>query len=719
MRRALAAACACALLASGAGAFLISNSLVGPGYVTESVPANLRPVNLLVDTEGVPGVTDAVVETQDLMNQWNAVAEAEDVFGTASPGGPYSGSTVGQTFGRFTDTQHEVAFDDTGDIFTQFGVGVAVLGITLKSVDRNSGNILDVLVVINTQPGFLVAPGTGATARELFRSTLVHELGHVTGLGHTPVGMVNQLSFGLFPAPAQRMPTMYPFRLPQSPQEGQTIEADDVAGLVAIYATDTSGLGSISGTVRSAGGAPISQIHVRAVGPISGAQHQLGRLARPDGSFSIPNVPPGGYRVIVEAVNGRGGVDNVTLSSSPNSFGSAPYVYAADEYWQPGDDFDPAGDDPTDFATVQVRAGRDTGGIDFVLNGAPLVEGQAVNGALASGDAQLPGDGNGFHYVDYFLFAGDSGDVVTLNAVAPVVTPQLRLLRPSDGALVAEDLPGGGTTALIGSFTLPETGTYTVALSALVVTGNPGGTGTYSLGLQGADGALPPPQQVVGPTVALGPEHPEARELGNPVCSTTMLQARLAAPSHEELWVDRVVVSGSGSGDDALDIDLVRLVHDANRNGDVDFGEPTLAQGTYTADNGTAILSGVGLEVSAGQTADLLVVYDITVASVSSAAGWTFWWCLPLLLPAVLLRRRRVTALVLVAMVALLPLSCGGSGGGGPLCNLPFNPDGAVVDFRVTVAAGDIQAFTTTANPAAPVDLLTVDLVSETLSVSN
>jgi len=653
------------------------------------------------------------------MNQWNAVAEAEDVFGTASAGGPYSGSTVGQTFGRFTDTQHEVAFDDTGDIFTQFGVDVAVLGITLKSVDRNSGSILDVLVVINTQPGFLVAPGTGATARDLFRATLVHELGHVTGLGHTPVGMVNQLSFGLFPAPAQRMPTMYPFRLPQLPQEGQTLEADDIAGLATIYAADTSGLGSISGKVRSAAGAPVSQIHVRAVGPINGAQHQLGRLAKADGSFSIPNVPPGGYRVIVEAVNGRGGVDDVTLSSSPDSFGSAPYIYAADEYWQPGDDFDPAGDDPMDFATVHVRAGHDTGGIDFVLNGAPLIEGQPESGALESGDAQLPGDVTGFHFVDYFVFGGDSGDVVTLNAGAPVVTPQLRLLRPSDGALVSEGLPSGGTTALISAFTLPETGIYTVALSALVVTGNPGGTGTYTLTLQGADSALPPPPQVVGPTVALGPENPAAQELGNPVCTTTLLQARLAAPSHEELWVDRVIVSGSGSGDDALDVDLVRLVHDANRNGVADSGEPTLAQGTFTADNGTLTLSGVDLEVSAGQTADLLLVYDVTVESVSSAAGWPVWWYLPLLLPAVLLRRRRATALVLVAMVALLPLSCGGSGSDGPVCNFPFNPDGAVVDFQVTVAAGDIRAFATTSDPGAPVDLLTVDLVSETLSVSN
>ena len=84
MRRVLAVACACALLASAAGAFLISNSRIGAGYVTESVPANRRPVNLLVDTEGVPGVSNPLFDTQDLMNQWNAVNEAEDVFGTAS-----------------------------------------------------------------------------------------------------------------------------------------------------------------------------------------------------------------------------------------------------------------------------------------------------------------------------------------------------------------------------------------------------------------------------------------------------------------------------------------------------------------------------------------------------------------------------------------------------------------------------------------------------------
>lgn len=713
MRRFLAVAVACALLASVCGAFLISNSRIGAGYVTEFVPANRRPVNLLVDTEGVSGVTSPVAETQDLMNQWNAVAEAADVFGTASAGGPYNGTTVGQTFGRFTDTQHEVAFDDTGDILNQFGVGAAVLGITLKSVDRASGQILDVLVVINTQPGFLVAPGTGATALDLFRGTLLHELGHVTGLGHTPVGMVNQTSFGLFPAPPQRIPTMYPFRLPQQPQEGQTIEADDIAGLATTYPDDTSGLGSLSGTVRSAAGAPIRQIHVRAVGPVNGAQHQLGRLTRDDGSFVIPNVPPGAYRVIVEAVNGRGGVNSDTLSGGTDAFGALTYIYAQDEYWQPGDDFDPGVDDPTAFTEAQVRAGRATGGIEFVLNGAPLFENQAVNGSLSAGDAQLPG----FFYVDYFVFAGDSGEDITLNATSPGFVPQLRLLRPSDGALIAEDLPTTGGSARIVSFVLPETGIYTVALSSAVVTGNPGGTGTYSIGLQGAGGALPPPPQVVGPSMSLGPAQPAAQEIGNPVCAAALLQARLSAPSHEQLWLDQITLRGSGSGDEAQDVDAVRLVHDLNRNGEADLGEPTLAEGTYTSDNGAVTLTGVDFALDAGENADLLVVYDVTVTSVSSAAGWPAWWFLPLLLPLPWLRRRRAAAVVLVALLAVLPLACGGGGGSGPLCNLPFNPDGAIVDFSVRIAAGDVDAFTTTS--ATPVNLLTVDLVSANLSVSN
>ncbi|MHC4547245.1 MAG: hypothetical protein ACYTEZ_00590 [Planctomycetota bacterium] len=709
------------LLASAAAAFLISNSRVGPGFVYEYVPANRRPVDLLVDTEGAPGLADPVAETQDLMSQWNAVAEAEDVFGTAGAGSAYNGATVGLTFGRFTDAQREVAFDATGDIMSSFGIGPAVLGITLKSVDTNSGQILDVLVVVNTQPPFLVVPGSGATARELIRATLIHELGHAVSLGHSPVGMVNQTTFGLFPAPPQRIPTMYPFRLPQLPQEGQTIEADDVAGLAVVYPAATGGLGSISGTVRSVSGTPLNEILVRAVGPMSGAQHHIGVLtnvdARNEGRFTVPHLPPGDYRVIVEAVNGRGGVDSGSLAGSGNALGADPFIFAADEYWQPGDTYDPAVDDPTDFALVRVRAGRDTGAVDFVANAAPIVENEILSGTLALGDAYVPDGANGFHFADYYAFAGTAGEAATVTATSSDITPQLRLLRPSDLTLAAEHLPVLASRAEITAFQLPESGIYTVVLSARAVTGNPGGTGDYSIALTGAGAALPAPPVVVAASVARGSADPGDQEFASPVCAATLLQVRLNASSHEELWVDRVTVRGSGPGDEARDIATVYLVRDLNGDGLAAAGDPVLATGTFVQDNGAVTLDLLDLEVDAGQSADLLVVYDVVVESVSSAAGFPVWWIGPLAALALLLRPRRRFGLVLL-LVVLVPLSCSGSGGGSN-CSGPFDPAGAVVAFQATVGAGDILAFTSTSDPAAPLDLVTADLVSGTLSVSN
>ncbi|MHC4223792.1 MAG: hypothetical protein ACYSUN_07375, partial [Planctomycetota bacterium] len=385
---------ACCLLGSGAGAYLVSSAEVSGRFVFERVPSDRRPIEVFVDTESVTGVADPRAVTQDLMNQWNSVSGAEEVFGNARIGGPYNGSTVGETFGNFTDRDFEVAFDDTGEIFTFFGVSPGVLGITLKSVDAGSGRLLDFLVVINTRPSALSAPGTGATTEDLFRSTLLHELGHTLGLSHTAVGLANTLSFGFSRAAPSQMPSMHAFRIPIRPQEGITLEGDDSAAMVRNYPADTSGVGSISGSVRAAGGTPVNTIHVRAVGPEGGTIEHIGVLTNEDGSeqgrYTIEGVPPGAYRVILEAVNGRASIDGGVLAGGSDGLGSEPFVYAADEHWQPGDTFDPAFDDPADLAQIRVRPGVDTGSIDFVLNGAPIFDGQRLDRELDSGDTQVP-----------------------------------------------------------------------------------------------------------------------------------------------------------------------------------------------------------------------------------------------------------------------------------------------------------------------------------------
>jgi len=703
-------------LASAAGAYLVSNTRTGGTFVYERLPSSRLPVDLLVDTEPVPGVTDPLTVTQDLMNQWNAVSEAGDPFGTAISGGPYNGSTVGSTFGVFTNSTYEVAWDDTGEILQFFGLGTSVLGITLKSVDSGRGNILDFLVVINTQPGFLVAPGTGATAEDLFRSTLLHELGHATGLGHSPVGIANQTTFGLVLAAPSQMPSMYPFRLPVAPQEGTTINGDDIAGLTSIYPEDVSGLGSISGTVRAASGAPVNEIAVRAVGPAGVGEQHIGILSDGDGAgqgrFTIPNLPPGSYRVVIETVNGRGSVTSFNLAGSTDALGGAAFLFAQDELWQPGDTWDPGADDPQDFAFVAVRAGRDTGGVDFVLNGTPLSG--PVAGSLGTGDARLGDAGGGFHWADYYVFAGVAGNAVTLTVNASGFVPQLQLLGATDLAILAEDLPLGSNQATVQR-TLPVTGVYTVVLSARATTGNPGGSGTYSLNLQGASGTLPAAPVVSGATLQRGVMDPGTQAFASPVCSLPVLQLLLQAPSHEELWVDGVTVRGSGTGSETLDVQAVSIVADLDGDGQRDKGEPVLGTGTFTVDNGSVTINGLKVQVPTGETRNLLVVYDVAVTSVSATAGFTAWWLLPLLLPLLALRRR---AAVLLLVLALLPLSCGG-GGGGSGCNGPFDPAGAVVTFQATVQAGGLAATTSTGNPPAPLSLPTAPIASGTLSVSN
>jgi len=722
MRRFALVLAVAGLLASAAGAFLVSNSLVGSKYVFESVPASRRPLDFSVDTESVPGVADPIGVMQELMGQWNSVAGAVPPFGTATAGGPYNGTTVGDTFGTFTNTRFEAAWDDTGEILAFFGLSPNVLGITLKSIDTDKGQLLDMLVVVNTEPGALVAPGSGATAEELFRATLLHELGHAVGLAHSPVGLSNPMTFGLAPVAPQRIATMYPFRLPLLPQEGASLELDDKAGLIDIYPADTTGLGSISGTVRGASGAGVNQISVRAVGPAGVGEGHVCALTDADasglGRFTIPHLPPGPYRVLIEAINGRGSVTGASLTSNASALGSDPFLFAGDEFWQPGDTYDPANDTPTTFAFVQVRAGRDTGSIDFVLNATPIASGPPVAETFENGDEQFPDAIGGFHFIDYYVFAGSAGQSVTVDAAGSGgVVPQLRILRPSDLEVAVEDLP-----LLVDAhvaLTLPETGVYTIAVSARTTTGNPGGAGPYTLTLAGSSGTLPPAPPLVPAQATLVPAGDIA--FSSPVCDTALLDLRITAPSLEELWVDAVTITASGTGNDVADVSEVAVVEDRNRNGRKDSGEPVLATGKFAANDGTLALTGLGLQMHPGEETDLLVLYDVSVRSVSSApqAASFPWWLALALLPLAWKRwgsgARRCA--VLLALPLLLA-ACGGGGGGGG-CNGTFDPAGAIVTFKASVAPGGITAFTPTTDPGTPLALPAATLTSGTLSVSN
>jgi len=702
-------------------AFLVSNSLVGESFVFEQVPGNRRPLDVLVDTEAVPGVANPVAVTQDLMNQWNAVSEAADVFGTASAGGPYNGTTVGDTFGTFPNDVHEVAFDDTGDILSFFGIGPGVLGITLKSVTPSNGNLLDFLVVVNTRAGALSAPGSSATAEQLFRSTLLHELGHATGLGHTPTGIVNPATFGFSIAQPEVMPTMYAFRLPIRPQEGRTLEADDAAGLTEIYPGDTSGLGTIAGVVRGVGGAGVDEIVVRAVGPEGASEEaHVSVLTNADaaglGRYRIPHLAPGRYRVILETVNGRGSVTSATLAGGAGeALGAMPFQDAPDEHYEPGDTFPDSVDDPGAFALVTVRAGRETGAVDFVLNADALAEG-ATAGALVAGDARVGDAAGGFHFADFYVFPAEQGANLSIEASGIGPTAQLRLWGPGL-TLLAEDTPVFNPAEI--DLAAPSTGVYRLTVFARSTTGNPSGSGSYDLTLSGSSGTLPPSPSPAGPSAAVGASNPGAQQFGSPLVRLPVLQLGVEAPSAEMLWVDGLTVAVAGSADDPVDVETLRLFRDLDGNGLVDGGEPELATGTFSVDDGSVTFP-LDLELSPGGRADLLVTLDARVVSVAPAPAGAVHWILLPLAPLLLLagprRRRRLATATLLVAALLVPLACSGGGGGA---NGPFDPERPAVEFRFSVPAGGLDAVTPTTDPSAPAPLPAAEVSSGALQVSS
>lgn len=101
--------------------------------------------------------------------------------------------------------------------------------------------------------------------------------------------------------------------------------------------------------------------------------------------------------------------------------------------------------------------------------------------------------------------------------------------------------------------------------------------------------------------------------------NVTMLALRVRGGS-TTTNVQTVRVRAQGTGNDATGIAAVRLVVDTDRDGVADPGEPTIASGTYTTNDGSVLLS-ANRVLPVGTTEEWLVVYDFTTAPVG---GQTF-----------------------------------------------------------------------------------------------
>ncbi len=135
-----------------------------------------------------------------------------------------------------------------------------------------------------------------------------------------------------------------------------------------------TGTGEIRGTVESSSGTPLNGVHVRAVN-INDTNIQVSSfsgidtdLTLVDGAFSIQNVPPGTYRVLIERLDNR----NIFFESDRYSsfiLNEATTLVFPDEYWNGANESDT--DDVTEIETVVVTDGMTVDNVNFITNDTP------------------------------------------------------------------------------------------------------------------------------------------------------------------------------------------------------------------------------------------------------------------------------------------------------------------------------------------------------------
>lgn len=118
------------------------------------------------------------------------------------------------------------------------------------------------------------------------QSTVTHELGHVVGLGHTPIVGATMTGTGGAPGQTHR----------------RILELDDIAGMRTLYGLPDPDRGALAGKVITPDAAPVFGAHVVAV-DVDGVI-PVSAVTEEDGSFTLPSLSPGSYSVYVEPLDG-------------------------------------------------------------------------------------------------------------------------------------------------------------------------------------------------------------------------------------------------------------------------------------------------------------------------------------------------------------------------------------------------------------------------------
>ncbi len=245
------------------------------------------PIRYFVTDRGTTGVTAAQFRdaAARAFATWQSVA-------TASVSAQFVGYTSANPDEE--DSQNTLGFQTRPDL-------ERVLGSTSFLFDDVTGEIVEADIFFNSAFPWSVSTA-GETGKFDLESIILHETGHLFGLGHSGLGETTLLAGGGRRVTAAGA-VMFPIAYSPGNVTDRTPFADDIAGLSEFYPRSgfATGSGSITGRVLKSGQGVIGA-HVVAFSPSTGAL--VGNFSLDArGSFTISSLAPGPYIVRVEPLD--------------------------------------------------------------------------------------------------------------------------------------------------------------------------------------------------------------------------------------------------------------------------------------------------------------------------------------------------------------------------------------------------------------------------------
>jgi len=244
------------------------------------------PVRYFINDQGVAGVgpNDLQAAANRAFSTWQAVP-------TSSIAYQFVGFT--SALPREEDGQSTLGFASRPDLDR-------VLASTNILLDQTTGEIIEADIFFNSAFPWSVAP-SGEPDKYDLESIALHEVGHLSGLGHSALGETEMRADGgrlVIAAEA----AMFPIAFPPGNVSGRTLRADDIAGISDLYPeAGFSDAGSISGRVTR-DGRGVFGAHVVAFDPADGSL--VGQFSLDtEGRFSILGLRPGPHIVRLEPLD--------------------------------------------------------------------------------------------------------------------------------------------------------------------------------------------------------------------------------------------------------------------------------------------------------------------------------------------------------------------------------------------------------------------------------